>query len=62
MHKSNTLQLILQVFNIGTPTLVLQEEKKNLKSFTEPRLPLALGDELTGLKPMDKMLSLATQA
>lgn len=65
MHKSHILHLILQVFNIETPTLGLEEEKKNLKTFwqhkpTQPRLPLALGDELTRLKQMDKMLPLAS--
>lgn len=65
MHKSSILQLVLQVFNIGTPALGLQEEKKNLKTFwqhkpLQPRLPLALGDKLICLKQMDKTLSLAS--
>lgn len=65
MHKSNILQLVLQVFNTGTPTLALQEEKKNLKTFwqhkpTQPMLPLALADKLPRFEQMDKTLSFSS--
>lgn len=59
MHKSNSLQLILQVLNIGTPNIGAaggEEKPENLLAAPAhtTKAPLALGDKLTRLKQMDK--------